>query len=208
MLGLGALSGAGAAGTAPLYFEPNRGQFAEGSFGADQSRWQGLFGPSRMRFQVKRLLGDPGPTGAAAARLGAGEPDVALSLVGAAATPPVGEDKRQGRSDYYFHGDPKSFIRNTPHFYRLRYSQAWPGVDLLVRGWEGSVEVSTVCSDAGAATAAGFLCQGATAGRDGQGRAVLPASWGRILLPPARDSAGRPLPGAWSFDSDGALRFA
>ncbi|MBI1356405.1 MAG: hypothetical protein GC160_18845 [Acidobacteria bacterium] len=208
LLGLGALTRAGASGAHALYFEPNRGQFAEGAFGSDQEYWQGLFGASRMRFQAKTLVGDPGPTGASAARRGPAQPDLALSLVGAAERAPVGEDKRQGRSDYYFHGDPKTFIRNTPHFYRLRYSEAWPGVDLVVRGWEGSLEVATVCSDASGLAAAGFLCHGAAAGRDRQGHAVLAASWGRIVLPPARDPGGRTLSGAWRLDGDGALRFA
>lgn len=189
-----------------VYFEPNRGQFGEGSFGTDQSDWQGLFGSGRLVFLAKRLLGDPGPTGATPVRIGQGEPNLSLSLLGASPQELRGEDQRQGKSNYYFHGDPKTFLRNTPHFSRLRYHEAWQGVDLIVKGWDRSIEITPVCS-ADPSTAA-FRWDGAKLGKDSSGRAVVSAKWGHVSLAPAQDSNGRRLPGAWRLDEQGALRFA
>ena len=120
--------------------------------------------------------------------------------------PEVLEDLRQGKSNYYFHGDPKTFLRNTPHFSRLRYQEAWPGVDLVVRGWDRAIEITPICS-ADPSNAA-FRWSGAKLGADGLGRAVVSAKWGHVSLAPAQDLNGRRLPGAWRLDEQGALRFA
>lgn len=205
MLGLGAFAGGAAAQSRSLYFEPNRGQFGEGAYGADQSDWQGLFGSGRMLFLAKRLLGDPGPAGAAPAHIGRDQPDLCLSLIGAAPRELLGEDQRQGKSNYYFNGDPKTFLRNTPHFSRLRYRDAWSGVDLVVKGWERAIEITPVCS--GSVEDAAFHWRGASLGQDSRGCAVVSAKWGRVLLAPAQDANGRRLPGAWRLDEEGALRF-
>ncbi len=204
-MGLGALAGTASAQSGSLYFEPNRGQFGEGAFGTDQSDWQGLFGSGRVVFLAKRLLGDPGPTGAAPARIGRDQPDLRLSLIGADPRELLGEDLRQGKSNYYFNGDPNTFLRHTPHFSRLRYRDAWSGVDLIVRGWERAIEITPVCS--GATENAAFHWSGASLGKDSRGCAVVSAKWGRVLLAPAQDANGRRLPGAWRLDEQGALRF-
>jgi hypothetical protein len=206
LLGLAGIIRARSAQSGTLYFEPNRGQFGEGSFGTDQSDWQGLFGAGRLVFLAKRLLGDPGPTGAAPVRIGQGQADLSLSLLGASPQELLGEDLRQGKSNYYFHGDPKTFLRNTPHFSRLRYREAWQGLDLVVRGWERLIEITPVCS--GDPSTAAFRWSGAKLGQDGAGRAVVSAKWGRVSLAPAQDRNGRRLPGAWRLDEQGALRFA
>lgn len=205
MLGLAAAVRGKSAKSGTLYFEPNRGQFGEGSFGTDQSDWQGLFGSGRLVFVAKRLLGDPGPTGAAPARIGRDQPNLSLTLVDASPEELRGEELRQGKSNYYFHGDPKTFLRNTPHFSRLRYREAWQGVDLIVKGWERAIEITPVCT--GEPANATFRWSGAKLGKDSAGRAVVSAKWGRVSLAPAQDSAGRRLPGAWRLDGQGALRF-
>lgn len=204
--GFGAFAVPALAQSRSLYFEPNRGQFGEGSFGTDQSDWQGLFGSGRLVFVAKRLLGDPGPTGAAPSHRGRDQSDLSLSLVGAAPRELLGEDRRQGQSNYYFQGDPKTFLRHTPHFSRLRYREAWAGVDLVVKGRERSIEIVPVCS--GDPSGAGFLWRGAKLGQDSAGRAVVSAKWGRVSLAPAQDANGRRLPGSWRMDEQGALRFA
>ena len=128
LAGLGLASSLQAATPHPLYFEPNRGQFGSGPvFCSDQKRWRASFEARGLRVEMKRLVGDGGAV-TDPARLR----NLRLSLVEAACPAPVGEDKRIGRSDYYFHGDPKTFVENVPHFYRLRYREAWPGVDMVV----------------------------------------------------------------------------
>jgi hypothetical protein len=184
----------------PLYFEPNRGQFGSGAvFCSDQKRWRASFEPGRIQVAMKRLVGDGGGSGVVRdySRLR----DLQLSLVEAACPGPIGEDQREGRSDYYFHGDPKTFISDVPHFYRLRYKNAWPGVDLLVRGWEGSLEFSLAAGPGANLSNVGLRwTQGEPLGL-GDGTVVVNAPWGvvRQLGPTGR---------SWRLDADGTLRLA
>jgi hypothetical protein len=183
-----------------LYFEPNQGQFGSGPvFCSDQKRWRASFGPRRIEVTMKRLVGDGG--GAGGLRNHSHLRDVSVALVEAACPAPVGEDRRVGRSDYYFHGDPKTFVNDVPHFYRLRYPQAWPGVDLLVRGWEGVLELSFAVSAGADASQIGLhWIQGDPfAQRDGS--VLVSAPWGVVRQ---RQPEGL----AWRIESSGVLRLA
>jgi hypothetical protein len=167
-------------------------------FCANQKRWRASFEPRRIHIAMKRLVGDGGVGGV---RNRSSLRDLELSLLEAAGPAPVGEDQRLGRSDYYFHGDPKTFIRDVPHYYRLRYRNAWPGVDLLVRGWEGALELSV-------SLASGAIPQDVrlrwTQGepealRDGS--VVVNAPWGQVRQL-------RPSALTWRVETDGVLRIA
>ena len=200
LAGLGVASRLSAAQPHPLYFEPNRGQFGVGSvFCSDQKRWRASFEPRRIDVSMKRLVGDGG--GAGGVRNHANLRDVSVSLVEAACPAPIGEDLRIGRSDYYFHGDPKTFVNDVPHFYRLRYPEAWPGVDLIVRGWDGLLELSfDVSGDAQASGVGLRWTQGEPlALRDGS--VIVNAPWGVVRQ-------RRPEGLSWRTDSNGILRLA
>lgn len=205
------LLGACAAGAAvaeprDAFFLPNRGQFSEGgAYCADLPRWRGSFAAGRAHFRAKRLVGDPGPHGVSAGRRPAAV-DLSLTLVGSVAVDPVGEDQRAGRSDFFFHGDPKTFVRNLPHYYRLRYREIWPGVDLLVRVWERGAELTPVVSDAAQAERIAFAWRGGTPQRQG-GAVSLGAPWGSVRQSPPVAQSGRRLSGAYRRDSQGAVRF-
>ncbi len=146
---------------------------------------------------MKRLVGDGGAAGGV--RNHAALRDLSVSLVGAKCPAPIGEDRRQGRSDYYFHGDPKTFVNGVPHFYRLRYRQAWPGVDLLVRGWEGVIEVSFALAAGARSSAIGLhWTQGEPlAQRDGS--VIVNAPWGVV-----RQLSPQGL--SWRIEESGVLR--
>jgi hypothetical protein len=199
LAGLGFASTANAARRPhPLYFEPNRGQFGSGPvFCSDQKRWRASFESRRILVTMKRLVGDGG--GAGAVRDYSMLRDLQLSLVEAACPAPVGEDQREGRSDYYFHGDPKTFVNDVPHFYRLRYPNAWPGVDLTVRGWDGSLEVSVAAKPGANLSNVGLRwTQGEPlALRDGT--IIVNAPWG---VDRQLGAAGR----SWRLEQDGILR--
>jgi|GEM_PF-3573751 len=183
---------ASAAGRAELHFQPNRGQFPSGLFGSDQPRWQGLFSAGGLRLESKRLLADPGPAVYAQAMEHRRPRLVHLELIlsGAGPVEPAGEDLRPGRSDYFFHGDPDSFVRKLPHYYRLRYREAWPGIDLIVRAWEGLVELEPVVRPGADVLSAGFLWRGAPARRHAKG-VELATTWGRLRQRAPRGVAGR-----------------
>ncbi|MCB1021524.1 MAG: hypothetical protein KDC27_16460 [Acidobacteria bacterium] len=197
LAGLGLASSLQAATPHPLYFEPNRGQFGSGPvFCSDQKRWRASFEARGLRVEMKRLVGDGGAV-TDPARLR----NLRLSLVEAACPAPVGEDKRIGRSDYYFHGDPKTFVENVPHFYRLRYREAWPGVDMVVRGWKEALEISFTFSGGADASAVGlrWLEGEPLALRDGS--VVVTAPWGVVRQP-------KPAGLGWRVESSGILRLA
>jgi hypothetical protein len=200
LAGLGFASRLSAKQPHPLYFEPNRGQFGSGPvFCSDQKRWRASFEPRHIGVTMKRLVGDGGAAGPVRNR--SGLRDVRVSLVDAACPAPVGEDRRLGRSDYYFHGDPKTFVNDVPHFYRLRYPQAWPGVDVLVRGWDGVIELSLELSAAAKASGVGLhWTQGEPlALRDGA--VLVNAPWGAVRLL-------RPAGLSWRAESNGLLRLS
>ena len=148
---------------------------------------------------MKRLVGDGGGSGGV--RNHAGLRDVSVSLVEAACPAPVGEDRRVGRSDYYFHGDPKTFVNDVPHFYRLRYPNAWPGVDLIVRGWDGILDLTLEFAPNGKASDVGLQwTQGEPlALRDGS--VVVNAPWGVV-----RQRGPKSL--KWRAEPNGILRLA
>ena len=200
LAGLGFASSLQAAKPHPLYFEPNRGQFGSGPvFCSDQRRWRASFGAHHIDVTMKRLVGDGG--GAVGVRNHAHLRDLRLALVQASCPKPIGEDRRIGRSDYYFKGDPKTFINDVPHFYRLRYPNAWPGIDLLVRGWEEVLELSLSVASGADLDAVGLRwLEGEPLGL-GDGSVVVNAPWGVVRQL-------RPQGLSWRAESSGLLRLA
>ena len=193
LTGLGLAPLARAAQPHPLYFVPNRGQFeSEAVFACDQRRWKAVFGARRIGVEMKRLVGDGGPAYASTAPL----VNLDLRLLDAACPAPLGEDRREGRSDYYFRGDPKTFIENVPHFYRLRYADAWPGVDVLLRGWEGTIELSLAVRAGADLSAVRLEWASGTPRVLGDGSVLVDAPWGVFRQTPA--AAGR----RWRLDGE------
>ncbi|MGH9504085.1 MAG: SBBP repeat-containing protein [Terriglobales bacterium] len=112
----------------PLRFEPNRGQTdARVDFLARGAAY-GLFLTSD---QAVLALHSP-------AR---GASVVSMKLTGAnPATTVTGTKQLPGRSNYLIGKDPAKWRRNIPQFERVRYSDIYPGVDLVYYGNQGQLE--------------------------------------------------------------------
>jgi len=64
-----------------------------------------------------------------------------MKLAGARANAQVvGTDALPGKSNYLIGNDPAKWRRNVPQFSRVRYSQIYPGVDLVYYGNQGQLE--------------------------------------------------------------------
>jgi hypothetical protein len=120
-------------GRLPLMFEPNRGQTdARVRFIARGSGY-GLFLTDREAVLVL--------PGAARGRGKASGSVLRMRLAGANANPQVGgSDALPGKSNYLIGNDPDKWHRNVPQYARVRYSQIYPGVDLVYYGNQGQLE--------------------------------------------------------------------
>jgi hypothetical protein len=122
-------------GKLPLMFEPNVGQT-----------------DGRVRFIARGsnyglFLTDQGAVLSLRHSQGAGNSEksgtsvVRMKLAGARANAQVvGTDALPGKSNYLIGNDPTKWRRNVPQFSRVRYSQIYPGVDLVYYGNQGQLE--------------------------------------------------------------------
>jgi hypothetical protein len=107
----------------PLEFEQNRGQ-------ADKSVLFLARGASGAAYLTRP-----------AAVFQAGANEVRMTLAGSNSSPVVrGENPLPGVSNYLLGNDRKKWIRGAPHWARVRYAQVYPGIDLLYRGGQQSLE--------------------------------------------------------------------
>ena len=112
-------------GQLPLAFEPNLGQTdAQVKFMARGSKF-GLFLTSQE----------------AVLKLAQSSSLLQMSLAGSNPEATVaGTDALPGRSNYLVGNDPSRWHRDIPQFARVRYSQVYPGIDLVYYGKQGKLE--------------------------------------------------------------------
>lgn len=120
-------------GRLPLMFEPNVGQTdARVRFIARGSRY-GLFLTDQdavLSLQRSAKKGN-GPQVSV----------VRMKLAGASANPQIaGSDELPGKSNYLIGNDPTKWHRNVPQYARVRYTQVYPGIDLVYYGKQGQLE--------------------------------------------------------------------
>src|SRR5438128_5573471 len=66
---------------------------------------------------------------------------IRMSLAGASSQAEVsGLDQLPGRSNYFIGNDPAKWRRNVPQFAEVRYSNVYPGIDLVYYGNQGQLE--------------------------------------------------------------------
>ncbi len=114
----------------PLVFELNQGQVEE------QVKYI-------ARGQGYSLFLTPGAAVLGLRSEGAGKPTqwLRLGLHGATAAPAItGEEPLAGRSNYFAGNDPAHWRTNIPTFARIRYSQVYPGVNMIYYGRQGRLE--------------------------------------------------------------------
>ena len=113
----------------PLSFEPNQGQVDEQVKYLARGQGYSLFLTAGAAVLGLRGAGPGAPT-----------QWVSLHLRGAAASAIAGEELQAGRSNYFIGNNPAGWRTNIPNFSRVRYSQVYPGVDLIYYGRQGRLE--------------------------------------------------------------------
>ncbi|HEU4420819.1 MAG TPA: hypothetical protein VFT55_17910, partial [Planctomycetota bacterium] len=124
----------------PRLFVANQGQWASPATLRIQSSgataWLGHDGLAfdLQRFEQSGVADDSGP--------GACEPTrqttahARLSFESTAPRRPVGDELQPARAHFYLGNDPASWRRDVPMFAAARWSQVWPGIDVLARTHE------------------------------------------------------------------------
>jgi hypothetical protein len=129
-------------GHLPLSFEANQGQTAaEVKFLARGSGYALFLTPTEavltLHKPTNKEAGRLRPGSARQAPLGPAEPPaiVRLKLVGANPNPTLeGMDELPGKVNYLRGNDPKQWRTNVPTYGKVRYAQAYPGIDLVYYG--------------------------------------------------------------------------
>jgi hypothetical protein len=121
----------------PPTFEPNRGQLAPdvvalGRFGYLAAHLRA----GAIAFSARGAAGDSVAAGT-------------LELVGARRVAPALEGELPGRVNYLVGADPARWVRAVPTFAAARYPEAWPGIDLVLRGSGAAPEYDLVVHPGG-----------------------------------------------------------
>ena len=75
---------------------------------------------------------------------------VRMTLIGANPDPTVsGEARAAGVSNYLIGNDPARWRRGVAHYGRVRYASVWPGIDLVFKGRDQSLEYDFIVSPGG-----------------------------------------------------------
>lgn len=119
-------------GTLPLSFEANRGQADKRfRFLCRGSGYTLFFGPSEAALSLARI----GPDGSTHRDF------IRMKLLGANPAPRIeGVDPLPGRANYFIGNDPNKWKASIPTYGRVRYSNVYPGVDLVHYGNQGRLE--------------------------------------------------------------------
>jgi Beta-propeller repeat/Abnormal spindle-like microcephaly-assoc'd, ASPM-SPD-2-Hydin len=127
-------------GRLPLTFEKNQGQ--SGSEVKFLSRGQGYTAFLTAGSMVLSLHSSQKNSGQGFASPGAGEnSSIQLSLVGAAKNATViGEDPQPGKVNYFLGNSPSQWRTNVPTYGRVRYTNVYPGIDLVYYGNQRQLE--------------------------------------------------------------------
>lgn len=185
----------------PLEFEVNRGQFAP----------QVLF-LARTAGHFIYLTREGMTLGVnASSRRGAA---LEMQLVGA--NPAAGvtsEGILPGISNYFIGNDPSVWRREVPHYARVRYRSAWPGIDVIFRGGEQLLEYDLVVSPGADPSSIRLRFANATGVRlDGEGALLIDAAAGRVIqrLPEIyqeREGKRQPVNGRFRVRDNREIRF-
>ena len=155
-------------GQLPLAFEPNFGQTdARVEFLARGNQF-GLF-----------LTGQE-----AVLKLSRSSAALRMSLAGGSTQAQVaGIDPMSGKSNYLIGNNPSRWHTNIPQYARVRYSQVYPGVDLIFYGKQGKLEYDFEVSPGADPAQVGLKFQGAEKlSLDGNGDLLLAVNGGEMRL--------------------------
>jgi hypothetical protein len=165
-------------GKLPLTFEPNQGQTtSEVGF---LSRGQGYTAFLTAGGMVLSLR--PGSLTPAPNTSASGSKTVQLRLIGSAGHPAAsGEDPQPGKANYFLGNDPTKWRTNVPTYGRVRYSNIYPGIDLVYYGNHRQLEYDFEVKPGSDPNKIQFEIKGASQIRlDEQGNLVLELGNGEI----------------------------
>ncbi|MFB3923454.1 MAG: beta strand repeat-containing protein [Terriglobia bacterium] len=183
-------------GKLPMRFEANQGQTDHQVKFLSRGRGYGLFltpdeavlslqSASRKSKVEGRKVNGLMPDRAAARAADAEAPTPAIlrmKLLGAKADPLVqGLDELPGKSNYLIGNDRKRWRTGVPNYARVRYTEVYPGVDLVYYGNQGQLEYDWTIAPGADPNAIRFALQGTESARiDENGDLVLRIEGGEV----------------------------
>ena len=157
----------------PLEFEVNQGQFADDVLYLARAAHHFVY---LTRRGMTLGLNDAPQPGSA----------VRMTLVGANPGAPVsGEARAAGVSNYLIGNDPSRWRRGVAHYGRVRYTGVWPGIDLVFKGRDQSLEYDFILSPGGDPASIRLTYENAQSLRlDARGDLILETARGEIRQAP------------------------
>ncbi|MCQ3976943.1 MAG: hypothetical protein DPW09_26235, partial [Anaerolineae bacterium] len=118
----------------PIYFEANQGQTdPQVSFLARGQGYNLFLTPAEVTLVLHQQAQETEESGTGAA--------LRMSLVGAETNPRLtGQHELPGRNNYFIGNEPANWYSDIPTFEQVRYSQVYPGIDLVLYGNQQSLE--------------------------------------------------------------------
>jgi hypothetical protein len=160
----------------PLSFEPNQGQLVSAVQFLSRGSGYALFlAPGKVVVNLERQQ----PASAAAAEQtpqAASVDTLRMSLIGAnPQANAVGLAPQPGVVSYFIGNDPKNWRSSIPTYGKVTYPQIYPGVDLVFYGNQRQLEYDFVVAPGTDPSRITWRIDGARAGVDAEGNAVLHA---------------------------------
>jgi len=149
-------------------FEPNQGQApAPVQFVARGPAWQLFLTPAEAVWRIR------GAAGAWAS--------LRMRWPGAWSVSPRGIEPTQGKSHYFVGSEGAQWRTNIPHFSRVQYDEIYPGVDLVLYGYDGQLEYDLIVKPGANVKRIRLAFEGAAKEElDGRGDLVLSTAAGSI----------------------------
>jgi hypothetical protein len=139
-------------GTLPLMFEANQGQTDSNVLFLARGPGYNLFLTADRAvlalqdFQASGRLGS-GKAASHGKQPGTDDAVLAMKLVGANSKATIaGVDELPGKSNYFIGSDPSNWRSDVPNFGKVKYENAYPGIDLVYYGRQGQLEYDFVVS--------------------------------------------------------------
>src|SRR5579872_5463409 len=170
-------------GKLPLSFEANQGQADSQVKFISRGSGYSLFLTSTeavLSLQEPPARKEPLPSAPSAKSAAV----LRMKLVGANLSPQLtGRDELPGKSNYFFGNNPAKWRTNVPNYAKVKYSDVYPGIDLVYYGKQRQVEYDFVVAPGADPRAIRFALDGDEKRRiDGKGDLVLEAEGREIRL--------------------------
>ena len=176
------VSDATAYGELPLAFEENRGQSAgDVRFLSRGDGFTAFLTPSGVTLALRQpaeLDGDDSQS-----ESGVEYATIGMRLVGVADSPAVeGLDELDGKTNYFVSSDPDGWHLGVPTYSKVRYVEAYPGIDLEFYGNRRTLEYNFIVSPGSDPDLIGLSFQGAdSVALDEDGNLALGVGGGTVL---------------------------